>query len=326
MIKNNLYPPYLEAYRNGRLSRLIEETQEMLESCSICPRKCKVNRLKDEKGFCKTGLQASVCSFLAHHGEEPPISGTKGSGAIFFSHCNMSCVYCQNYEFSQLGQGKEVDAEGLAQFMLELQKMGCHNINFVTPTHVMPQILKALEIACSQGLDLPLVYNTGGYETLEAIKLLAGIIDIYLPDMRYADSDIALKYSSAPDYPKYNQEAVKEMHRQVGIARMDNTGIIKSGLVVRHLVLPNNLSGTEKIMKFIRDELSEKTYLSLMSQYLPYYRAAQFPEISRRLKSGEYEKAKEILERYGLHNGWIQESYGEERFAGVHIKPGLKND
>ena len=298
----------------------------MLECCQICPRECKVNRLKNKRGFCKTGLKPMVCSFLAHQGEEPPISGTSGSGTIFFTNCNMGCVYCQNYEFSQLGQGKEVEFEELAGFMLELQKLGCHNINLVTPTHVMPQILKALKIAISKGLKITLVYNTGGYELPEIIKLLDGIVDIYLPDMRYADEEISVKYSCAPDYPKYNRNSVKEMHRQVGIARIDNEGIIRSGLVIRHLVLPNNTSGTEKIMKFIAEEVSPDTYISLMSQYLPYYKASEFKDISRRLFMKEYEGAGEIMEKYGLSNGWIQESYGSERFAGIHIKPALKKD
>ena len=321
-----MYPSYLESYRNSRLSEITAATFQMLESCSLCPRRCKVNRLKNQLGFCKTGLLPMVCSFMPHHGEEPPISGTRGSGTIFFSHCNMGCVYCQNYEFSQLGQGREVGFEELAKMMLDLQEMHCHNINLVTPTHVLPQILKALELAIPKGLKIPIVYNTGGYELADIIKLLEGIVDIYLPDMRYADSDMAVKYSAAVDYPKYNQPAVKEMQRQVGVAKMDNQGIIKSGVIIRHLVLPNNISGTEKIMQFIKEEVSEDSYISLMSQYMPYYRASEFKEVSRRLKLREYEEAKKAMQRYGLYNGWIQESYGLERFAGIHIKPALKKD
>lgn len=309
----------------SNLGRAVEKAFKLLESCCICPRKCKVNRIKNEKGFCKTGLLPYVCSYMPHHGEEPPVSGSRGSGTIFFSYCNMSCVYCQNYEFSQLGQGREVDFEELADFMLELQKLDCHNINLVTPTHVMPQILKALEIAISKGLNIPIVYNTGGYELPGIISMLEGIVDIYLADMRYADSDMAVKYSDAPDYPKYNQDSVKEMHRQVGIADIDNSGIIKRGLIIRHLVLPNRVSGTDKIMKFLAEEVSVDTYISLMSQYLPYYRASEFKDVSRRLTFQEYEEAKKIMKKYGLHNGWIQESYGSERFAGVHIKPMLKD-
>ncbi len=320
------YPSYLELYHNGRLDEIIKLTDELLESCSICPRKCKINRIKGEKGFCKTGFKPKVCSFMAHHGEEPPISGQRGSGTIFFSNCNMSCVYCQNYEFSQLGQGREVDFEELGGFMLELQQIGCHNINLVTPIHIMPQILKALKFAISKGLKLPIVYNTGGYELPEIIRLLEGIVDIYLPDMRYGDSEAAIKYSNAPDYPGYNQAAVKEMHRQTGIAEIDNNGIIKKGLIIRHLVLPNRISGTGAIMKFIAQEISKETYISLMSQYLPYHKAPEFKEIARRLTHREYEEAKAIMKKYGLYNGWIQESYGSERFAGVNIKPALKDD
>ncbi|MDD5409543.1 MAG: radical SAM protein, partial [Candidatus Omnitrophica bacterium] len=268
-----------------------------------------------------TAVLPKVYSFMSHYGEEPPVSGSKGSGTIFFSHCNMGCVYCQNYEFSQSGKGREYEFAELAQIMLTLQESGCHNINLVTPTHVLPQILKALEIAIAGGLKIPLVYNTSGYESLQTLKLLDGIVDIYLADMRYADREISHKFSSAPDYPRYNQEAIKEMHRQVGLAEFNEEGIIKKGLIIRHLVLPNHASGTDKIMRFIARDISGDTYISLMSQYLPYYKASAYPQISRRLNHDEYEEAKKILERYNLLNGWIQESYGSERFAGVNIKP-----
>jgi len=321
-----MYPAYLDVFNSGKLEGLIEQAFIMLESCIICPRQCKVNRLKNELGICKTGLKAKLCSYMSHHGEEPPISGQRGSGTIFFSHCNMSCVYCQNYEFSQVGEGREVDPEELAGFMLELQGIGCHNINLVTPTHVMPQILKALHIAILKGLRIPLVYNTGGYELPEAIKLLEGVVDIYLADMRYADSEMSVKYSNAPEYPRYNQASVKEMHRQVGIADMDDQGIIKKGLIVRHLVMPNNVSGTAKIMKFIAQELSLEIYISLMSQYTPYYKAQEFTDISRRATLEEYKEAEEVMHRYGLYNGWTQDSGGLERFAGIHIKPNIKDN
>jgi putative pyruvate formate lyase activating enzyme len=308
------------------LKKIGEQAFQLLESCTICPRKCKVNRIKGKHGYCKTGLKPKVCSFIAHQGEEPPISGTRGSGTIFFSNCNMSCTYCQNYEFSQQGQGREVEFDELAQFMLDLQNSGCHNINFVTPTHIMPQILKSLEIALGKGLKIPLVYNTGGYELPEIIKLLDGIIEIYLPDMRYSSPEMSEIYSHAPDYPEYNRAAVKEMHRQAGVAKFDKEGIITSGIIIRHLVLPNGISGTKEIMRFISKELSTETYISLMSQYLPYYKAKELPDISRRLKESEYIEAQDIMHGYGLHNGWIQESYGLERFAGVNIKPSLKKD
>jgi len=323
---NSIYPSYLESFHNESLSSLIEKAFGLLESCTICPRKCKVNRLKGEVGFCKTALRPKVYSFMPHHGEEPPISGSQGSGTIFFSCCNMSCLYCQNYEFSQLGKGREVDFEELAGFMLNLQKMGCHNINLVTPTHVMPQILKSLQIAASGGLKIPLVYNTGGYELAQAIGMLRGIVDIYLADMRYGDAQSAQKYSAALDYPRYNRESVKEMHRQVGIAKFDSEGIIKKGLIIRHLVLPGGISGTQKVMKYISEEVSKDTYISLMSQYTPYYRANEFPELSRRIYYHEYEQAQAIMEELGLCNGWIQEAGGLERFAGVHIKPNLNKE
>lgn len=316
-----MYPSYLDLYNNGKLDKLIEKSFKMLESCCICPRKCRVNRVKGELGFCKTGLLPKVCSSMPHHGEEPPISGTRGSGTIFFSHCNMACVYCQNYNFSQLEEGREVTFEELSSFMLELQEMNCHNINLVTPTHVMPQILKAIRIAASKGLKIPLVYNTSGYELAQMIRLLDGIVDIYLPDLRYADSRMSEKYSKAPDYPQQSQKAVKEMHRQVGIARINDEGIIERGLIIRHLVLPSDIAGTEKIMKFIAKEISDDTYISLMSQYTPYYRVSEFKEISRRLSYEEYERAIESMHNQGLHNGWTQDSGGLERFAGVHIKP-----
>ncbi|MDP2044239.1 MAG: radical SAM protein [Candidatus Omnitrophota bacterium] len=321
MRHNTIYPAYLDAFKSGKLRKVAGALFDSLESCVICPRKCKVNRLKNRIGFCKTAKFAKVYSFICHHGEEPPVSGSKGSGAIFFSHCNMGCVYCQNYEFSQKGAGREYTFDELAGLMLKLQGLGCHNINLVTPTHVLPQILLSLELAIPQGLKIPLVYNTGGYELAEIIKLLDGIVDIYLPDMRYADSAVSQKLSGAINYPEYNQQAVKEMRRQVGPAEFDAAGLIKRGLIIRHLVLPNRLSGTDKIMRFIAEEISEDTYISLMSQYLPYHLASGYPEISRRLKKEEYEEAKKILERHNLSNGWIQESYGSERFAGVNIKP-----
>lgn len=263
---------------------------------------------------------------MSHHGEEPPISGTQGSGAIFFSGCNMSCVYCQNFKFSQEGEGREVDFSELAHFMLELQSAGCHNINLVTPTHVIPQILAALNIAVSAGLKIPIIYNSSGYELPQTIRMLENIIGVYLVDMRYADAKISEKYSNAPDYPRYNQESVKEMHRQVGVAEFNNNDIIKKGLIIRHLVLPDNISGTEKIMKFIAEEVSTETYISLMSQYTPYYKAGKMNKISQRITLKEYEEAKEIMNSFGLYNGWTQDSYGLEHLAGVHIKSNLKNE
>lgn len=316
------YPSYLTAYDKGILEIRAKNIFQFLESCTICPRKCKVNRLNGEYGLCGTGIKPRIYSYMVHHGEEPPISGINGSGTIFFSGCNMRCVYCQNYDFSQaVEKGREVDPERLAGIMLKLQDMNCHNINLVTPTHVMPQILMALNLAIPKGLKIPLVYNTGGYDSVDMIKLLDGIVDIYLPDMRYSDNPAAKRYSCAADYPVYNRQAVKEMHRQVGEAVISEDGIMKKGIVIRHLVLPNDISGTKETMNFIAKEVSQDTYISLMSQYLPLYKAAQFKEIARRTTQQEYEFAREIMHSYGLFNGWTQEAGGLDSFAGTNIKP-----
>jgi len=320
------YPSYLKSFQNGELDRAIEKLNKKLQSCSICPRKCGVNRINNETGFCKTGFLPKVYSFMSHRGEEPPVSGTRGSGTIFFSNCNMGCIYCQNYEFSQLGQGREASFGDLSGFMLKLQDAGCHNINLVTPTHILPQILTSLKKAVSVGLKIPIIYNTSGYELAEIIRLLDGIVDIYLTDMRYANSELSLRYSSAPDYPKYNQEALKEMRRQIVKDEIDENGIMRRGLIIRHLVLPEKISGTEAVMRFISEELSPDSLVSLMSQYLPYYKAGEDKHICRRLKLKEYKEAKKIMEKFGLHNGWIQDSFGSERFAGVNIKSILKDD
>ncbi|MFY9402764.1 MAG: radical SAM protein [Candidatus Omnitrophota bacterium] len=320
-----LYPSYLRAFEDKKLDKAIKELTLMMESCSLCPRNCRVNRLNNEKGFCKTGYLPKVYSFMSHKGEEPPISGKNGSGTIFFSNCNMGCLYCQNYEFSQLGKGREVSFEELAGFMLNLQDLGCHNINLVTPTHILPQILTALRIAISQGLKIPLVYNTSGFEAREALKLLEGIVDIYLTDMRYADAKIAERYSLAFGYPEYSKRALIEMRRQINKDEFDNSGIMRRGLIIRHLVLPNGLSGTKEVMRFIAEEVSINSLISLMSQYLPYYKADKDELVARRLKIKEYEEAKRIMKGFGLSDGWVQDSFGLERFAGVNIKSVLKN-
>lgn len=317
----NKYPSYLTLYESGELQKRADSAFKLLESCVICPRQCRVNRIKNELGFCKTGPLPKIASFIPHHGEEPPVSGERGSGTIFFSNCNLACVYCQNFEFSQKGEGREADFITLADFMLQLQDLGCHNINLVTPTHVMPQILKALLIAIPKGLKIPLVYNTSGYELASIIKLLDGIVDIYLTDLRYAEDECALKYSDAPDYPFYAKSAILEMYRQVGIAEMDDQGIMKRGLIIRHLVLPGNISGTKEVMRFIGEELSPETYISLMSQYFPAYKVNLFMELNRRITAEEYEEAKQVTQRYGLDNGWTQSDHGLMRFAGVNIKP-----
>lgn len=290
------------------LHERIEQAYKLLEACRVCPRACGVNRLKDDKlGFCRSGLDPVVSSVSPHHGEEPPLSGTKGSGTIFFTNCNLRCVYCQNYPISQMGNGAERTVGELACQMTWLQEQGCHNLNLVTPTHFVPQILKALGIARERGFDLPIVYNTSGYESLETLRLLDGIIDVYLPDMRYNDNAVALKYSTAPHYVEINRAAIHEMYRQVGNLATDDEGIAKRGLIIRHLVLPGGLSGTEGVMKFLAEEISKDVYISLMSQYFPAYKTGEFPEINRRITEAEYDAAYESKMKYGLKNGWVQE-------------------
>lgn len=304
-----------------RLKDRVKDAYKLLESCEICPRRCKIDRLKGEKGFCKGGLKPTVISAHPHFGEEPPLSGVHGSGTIFFTYCPMRCVYCQNYQFSQLGKGEEIEVEELASMMLSLQRVGCHNINLVTPTHFMPQIIHALSIAVKDGLSIPIVYNTSGYELAETLRFLEGIVDIYLPDMRYADKDIAREYSNAPDYPRLNRIAIREMHRQVGVLKLENE-IAKKGLIIRHLVLPNGLSGTPDIMKFIRDEISSDTYISLMDQYHPSFKAMDSSLISRPLREREYEEACNMMFEMGLENGWVQgriEEKERDKFLGERI-------
>jgi putative pyruvate formate lyase activating enzyme len=293
---------------DAELQKRIDAAYRLLESCRVCPRECGVNRLKNDKlGFCRSGLNPIISSVNAHDGEEPPLSGARGSGAIFFTNCNLRCVYCQNYPISQLGNGVEKTLEELADRMIWLQKQGCHNLNLVTPSHFMPQILKSLGIAREQGFNLPIVYNTNGYESLEALQLLDGIIDIYLPDMRYSDDGVAMRHSVAAKYAEVNRDAIREMYRQVGNLMVDDQGIGTRGLIIRHLILPGGLSGTEWIMKFLAEEISKDVYISLMSQYFPAYKAPTISELSRRITVDEYEDARRIMEQHGLENGWIQE-------------------
>lgn len=295
------------------LKKRRDKAYEVLKSCTLCPRQCKIDRTIGQQGVCRAGMQAKVYSYMPHHGEEPILSGEYGSGTIFFSHCHMKCVYCQNYQFSQLRQGKEITNERLAQMMLDLQAMKCHNINLVSPTHYVPQILDAICIAAEKGLVIPIVYNTGGYESVETLRLLNGIIDIYLPDARYGGDEAAKKYSSVDNYVKINQAALLEMYSQVGI----------KGLIVRHLVLPAGLAGTDVVMKFISEKISRDIFVSLMYQYHPAYRAADYPLINRRITSKEYRDATDIMLGCGLHNGWFQPDLTEdmaEKFIGTNFK------
>jgi putative pyruvate formate lyase activating enzyme len=301
-----LPPSYLKLYRTGELKKRIETAYALMGKCTICPRKCAVNRLKNERGICGIGLLPLVSSFNAHFGEEPPISGHSGSGTIFFTRCNLKCVYCQNYPISQLGHGEEVTIQRLAEIMLSLQKDKCHNINLVTPTHVVPQILAALLIASEKGLNIPLVYNSGGYESQETLKLLDGVIDIYLPDAKYSNNGSSLKYSGAGNYVEVNKKTLLEMHRQVGDLVMDEEGIAQRGLLIRHLVLPENISGSKEVLTFIARKISPNTYMSLMAQYHPAHRANDYPELSRRVVLEEYAAVLKIARRLGLDRGWKQ--------------------
>lgn len=282
------------------LSERLEMALEILSNCELCPRKCHVNRLKSDKGFCKTGRNAVVSSYGPHFGEEKVLVGRFGSGTIFFTHCNMACVFCQNYDISQLGKGNEVSAQELADIMLELQRTGCHNINLVSPTHCVAQILEALLIAFEEGLKIPIVYNTGGYDSVDTLKLLDGIVDIYMPDIKYGDDETGNRYSQVPDYFTVAKKAVKEMHRQVGDLKTDDSGIAVKGLLVRHLVLPGDLAGTEKVMEFLATEISTETFVNIMDQYRPLYKAGQYPELSRSINRAEFQRTVEIAQRYGI--------------------------
>lgn len=274
----------------------------MLKECRLCPRECRVDRLNDEKGECKIGRWAVVSQASPHFGEEPELVGRFGSGTIFFSYCNLHCCFCQNYSISQLGEGRILKAEELAGLMLYLERIGCHNINLVTPTHIVPQILEALLIAKEKGLKIPIVYNSGGYESVETLRLLEGVVDIYMPDAKYSN-DNALKYSKAPNYWEVNKKALLEMHRQVGDLLVEN-GIAKRGLLIRHLILPHRLAGSFEVLKFIAEKLSKDSYVNIMDQYYPSYKAFSYPELSRRITSQEYKEVVDFAKKMGLYRGF----------------------
>jgi len=292
---------YLSLLRSGELQRRVVEARQHLAECDVCARVCRVNRLVGERGICRTGERARVSSYGPHLGEENPLRGWRGSGTIFFTRCNLHCQYCQNWDISQTDAGEEMETEELAAIMLDLQSYGCHNINLVSPSHVVPQILAALLVAAQAGLNLPLVYNTGGYDSLEMLRLLDGVVDIYMPDMKYGDSAIARRYSLVRDYVRVNQAAVREMHRQVGDLQLDEHGLARRGLLVRHLVLPNYLAGTAQVVRFLVEEISRDTYLNLMDQYRPAYLASRFPQLNRRITPQEYRHALELAQKAGLH-------------------------
>lgn len=296
-----LRPGYLGLLETGELARRAEAAARHLERCDLCARDCRVNRRAGTAGaVCRTGARAVVASYGPHHGEEDPLRGRRGSGTIFFSWCNLRCAYCQNRDISQKGIGREAGADEIAGMMLELQRNGCHNVNLVSPSHVVAQIVAAVAIAARRGLRLPLVYNTGGYDSPEALALLDGIIDIYMPDMKYGDSALARKYSKVRDYVAVNRTAVREMHRQVGDLELDGNGIARRGLLVRHLVLPHGVAGTEGVLGFLAAEISRNTYLNLMDQYRPCHRAGEFPELGRPVTAEEYRAALDSAARLGL--------------------------
>ena len=304
-----MYPSYLELIKSGEIDKRIEELYRLASPCKLCPRRCKAKRKEGNVGFCGASLEAKVSSYDLHFGEEPPISGYRGSGTIFFTGCNMGCVFCQNYTISHYRHGSDVTVEKLANMMLYLQRSGAHNINLVTPTPHLPAIVEAVKLAGERGLRIPIVYNTGGYELPEVLELLEGIVDIYMPDMKYGNSEMAKKYSKAPRYVEFCKESLKVMHKQVGVLELDRDGVARRGLLVRHLVLPNGIAGTREVFRFIAEEVSRDTFISLLSQYYPAYRAYEFKELSRRITREEFEEAKALLQEFGLRNAYIQDRF-----------------
>jgi putative pyruvate formate lyase activating enzyme len=295
-------PVYLRTYPRGELARRVARALKLLQSCTACPRNCRVNRLEDKFAVCKTGRHAVVSSHFPHHGEEDCLRGWKGSGTIFFTGCNLRCVFCQNFDISWQVRGTPAPPRELAAMMLELQAQGCHNINLVTPEHVAPQIVEALPFAIEGGLRLPLVYNTSAYDSMESLALLDGLVDIYMPDFKYWDAEMARKYSRAPNYPEVARRAIKEMYRQVGNLVIEDNGLARRGLLIRHLVMPEEVAGTRAVMQWIADELSPETYVNLMAQYHPAGKVSRsnHTEINRRVTPAEYERALDAAWRAGL--------------------------
>lgn len=295
------WPSYLGLHASGELRRRAAEAVEALRSCEICPRNCRVDRLADRAKVCSTGRLARVSSYFPHFGEEDCLRGYHGSGTIFFSFCNLKCVFCQNHDISQAGEGDEVTAERLADMMLELQSAGCHNINFVTPEHVVPQILEALPVAIDRGLRLPIVYNTSAYDSMESLRWMDGVVDIYMPDFKVWSKQSAIRYLKAKDYPDVAKRVVAEMHRQVGALTVDESGLARRGVLVRHLVMPGLLDETREIFRFLGGDISRDTYVNVMGQYQPDYRAFDMPEIARRPTEDEMRTARQHFREAGLH-------------------------
>jgi len=299
-----LTPSYIHLFEKGELNQRIQALKEFLKECRLCPRECRVNRLNGKVGYCKAPSELIVSSAFPHFGEEPPLVGYHGSGTIFLTHCNLRCVFCQNYDISHLGRGEQITSSEMARAMVKLQEMGCHNINFVTPTHYVPQIVASLPEAIEMGLSLPIVYNCSGYESIEVIRLLEGVIDIYMPDAKYMDGKFSKQFSNAPDYPEVIKKVLKEMHRQVGDLRTNSKGIAERGLLIRHLVMPEGVASSEAVLKFIAEEISPQSYVNIMDQYRPEYQAHEYSEINRRITHKEYLEAIQIAKRFHLYRGF----------------------
>ena len=297
-------PSYISLHEGGEINQRLQLLKEFLKECRLCPRQCRVNRLNGEVGVCQAGSEPMVSSAFPHFGEESPLVGYHGSGTIFLTHCNFRCIFCQNYDISHLGRGTRMTLSDMAQTMVKLQKMGCHNINFVTPTHYAPQIVASLSEAIEMGLRLPVVYNCSGYESIEVIQLLEGVVDIYMPDAKYMDERYSNRFSNASNYPEVLKVVLKEMHRQVGDLTTNPKGIAERGLLIRHLVMPGRVASSEAVLKFIAEEISADSYVNIMDQYRPEYRASEYPEISRRITHKEYMEAIQIARRFHLYRGF----------------------
>ncbi len=297
-------PSYIALFEKGELNQRIQLLKEFLKECRLCPRECRVNRLNGEVGYCKAPSEIMVSSAFPHFGEEPPLVGYHGSGTIFLTHCNLRCVFCQNYDISHLGRGEQITSSEIAKAMVKLQEMGCHNINFVTPTHYAPQIVASLPEAIEMGLSLPIVYNCSGYESIEVIRLLDGVIDIYMPDAKYMEEKFSKQFSNAPDYPEVIKKDLKEMYRQVGDLKTNSKRIAERGLLIRHLVMPGGVASSEAVLKFIAEEISPHSYVNIMDQYRPEYRAYEYSEISRRITHKEYLETIQMAKRFHLYRGF----------------------
>jgi putative pyruvate formate lyase activating enzyme len=297
-------PSYISLFEKGELTQRVKLLEEFLKKCRLCPRECRINRMNGEVGVCQAGSELKVSSAFPHFGEEPPLVGSYGSGTIFLTHCNLRCIFCQNYDISHLGSGEQVTSSDMARVMVRLQELGCHNINFVTPTHYVPQIIASLPEAIEKGLCLPIVYNCSGYESIEVIRLLEGIVDIYMPDVKYLDEKYSKRFSNALDYPEVIKMVLKEMHRQVGDLILNPKGIAVRGLLIRHLVMPGRIASSEAVFKFIAEEISVHSYVNVMDQYRPEYQAHEYPEINRRITHKEYLEAIQWAKQYHLYRGF----------------------